>query len=88
MGRGSRSLGPVCVELPVEWKVEVEVEAMFEEEVKVGSVEGGVRRMTSEFEMPTVRRRNEPSGVQRTASSEGRPLIVKLGPASACTRLE
>ena len=34
--------------------------------------------MTSELEMETVRRRNVEEGVQRTASSDGRPLIVSL----------
>ncbi len=34
--------------------------------------------MTSEFEIWTVRRRKVVVGVQRTASSDGRPLIVSL----------
>lgn len=38
----------------------------------------GARQTRSELEMPIVRRRKVEEGVQSTASSDGRPLIVKL----------
>ena len=39
---------------------------------------GGVRQIKREFEIEMVRRRNVEVGVQRTASSDGVPLMVKL----------
>lgn len=39
---------------------------------------GGGRRMRREFEIWTVRRVKVVVGVQRTASSEGRPFMVRL----------
>ena len=71
MGRKFSVGGEVLAEVELEAEAEVEVEV----EVKV---EGGTRRMTRELEIDTVRRRNVLSVVQRTASSEGRPLIVSL----------